>query len=483
VEVLHVRRNERVGIVSLGRVATRFFGLATLLAVAAALTAQAPNGRLLTLDIAARDVRGNTVEDLRVEDLRVFDAGREQKLVYFRRGRDVTAGSIPGKWCNYRYGTFPHVVVVLLDQLNSKLELSGLDWDEVRRTLAREDWEPNAYLYVLLKDGALYPVRGLPHSWLDSGIYMRSWLHEILPLFEGMRHQYRTRPADLDLSLTRPGGEDYKKMVKRIQNATETAYLELVARLAGVPGTKGIVWIGPTIASPTGQITGSAGEGRELIPIYHVASEVPAPGASGATAIPFAIQETIALAFANSESGYRLGYNVPAANWDGRYHEVQVVSKRRDVRIQAKAGYTAVRQVDIEDDQRQTVPDMIANIPFDASTIRFAAAASEGAASVHFDLLVKAEDVLFEPSDGKYACSLAVQAIQYNGDGEAEQREEPRLVQRELTAAELEDAARNGLPIQLDAKAPRGGRFRIVVLDRVTQSFGTLTIDTRSAHP
>ena len=139
--------------------------------------------------------------------------------------------------------------------------------------------------------------------------------------------------------------------------------------------------------------------------------------------------------------------------------------------------------MDIEDDQRQTVPDMTADIPFDTSTIRFAAAAGEGAASVHFDLLVKAEDVLFEPSDGKYACSLAVQAIQYNGDGEAEQREEPLLVQRELTAAEREEAARNGLPIQLDAKAPKGGRFRIVVLDRVTQSFGTLTIDTRSTHP
>jgi hypothetical protein len=65
------------------------------------------------------------VEDLRAEDFRVFDAGREQKLVYFRRGQDVTAGAMPGKWCNYRYGTFPHVVVVLLDQLNSKLELRG----------------------------------------------------------------------------------------------------------------------------------------------------------------------------------------------------------------------------------------------------------------------------------------------------------------------------------------------------------------------
>jgi hypothetical protein len=469
--------------VFLGRVATRFFGSVTLLAVAATLTAQAPNRKLLTLDIAARDGRGNAVGDLRVEDLRVFDAGREQQLVYFRRGQDVTAGAMPGKWCNYRYGTFPHVVVVLMDQLNSKLELRGPDWDDVRRTLAREDWEPNAYLYVLLKDGALYPVRGLPHSWVDSGIYTRSWLREILPLFEGMRQEHRARPADLDLSTTGLGGKHYKEIVKRIQQATKTAYLELAARLVGVPGTKGIVWIGPTLANPTGQITESTGEGRDLIPIYHVPSQAPAPGGGSDTVSPFAIQKTIALAFANSERGYRLGYYAPAANWDGRYHMVRVVSKRPGVRIQAKAGYTAVRPVDIEDDQRQTVPDMIADIPFDASTIRFAAAAGEGAASVHFDLLVKAEDVLFEPSDGKYASSLAVQAIQYNADGEAEQREEPLLVQRELTASEREEAARNGLPIQLDAKAPKGGRFRIVVLDRVTQSFGTLTIDTWSTHP
>jgi hypothetical protein len=95
------------------RIATRFFGLAALLAVAARLTAQATNGRLLTLDIAARDGLGNAVEDLRSEDLRVFDAGHEQKLVYFRRGQDVTAGAMPGKWCNYRYGTFPHLIDIM----------------------------------------------------------------------------------------------------------------------------------------------------------------------------------------------------------------------------------------------------------------------------------------------------------------------------------------------------------------------------------
>ncbi len=450
-----------------------------LLAIAATLAAHMPHDKLLTLDIAARDGRGTAVADLQAEDLRVFDAGREQKLAYFLRGRDVTAGALPGKWRNYGYGTFPHVVVVLLDQLNSKLELKGPEWDEVRRALAREDWEPNAYFYLLLKDGALYPVRGLPHSWVDSGIYTRSWLREILPLFEGMRQEHRRQPADLDLSLTRPGGKRYKAIVKRIQQATKTAYLELAARLLDVPGTKAIVWIGPTIANPAGQITESTGEGRELIPIYHVPSQATAPEGGG-TINSFAIQKTIELAFANSERGYRLGYYVPAANWDGRYHEVRVVSKRPGVRIQAKAGYKAVRPVDIEDDQRQTVPDMTADIPFDASTIRFAASGGEGPASVRFKLLVNADDVLFEPSGGKYVCSLAVQVIEYNHDGEAEQRAEPLLVQRELTAAEREQAERNGLPVNLDAKASKGGTFRIVVLDRVTQSFGTLTIDTRS---
>ena len=470
--------------VSSGRVEIRLVGLLALLAIAAKLAAQMPNDKLLTLDIAARDGRGKAVADLQAEDLRVFDAGREQKLVYFRRGQDVTAGALPGKWCNYGYGTFPHVVVVLLDQLNSKLELKGLDWDEVRSALAREDWEPNAYFYLLLKDGALYPVRGLPHSWVDSGIYMRSWLHEILPLFEDMRRGFRTRPADLDLSLTAPGGQAYKQMFKRLQQATGTAFLELAARLAPVPGSTSIVWIGPnepTIANPTAQMTESTGKAGDAIPIYHVRSDAPTPG--GGTINPFAIQKTIALAFANSERGYRLGYYVPAANWDGRYHEVRVVSKRPGVRIQAKVGYKAVRPVDIEDDQRQTLPDMTADIPFDASTIRFAASGGEGPASVRFNLEVNADDALFEPSGGKYVCSLAVQVIEYNHDGETEQRVEPLLVRRELTAAEREQAARNGLPVNLDAKASKGGTFRIVVLDRVTQSFGTLTIDTRSKFP
>jgi len=452
--------------------------------MAATPAAQVPNDKLLTLDIAARDGRGKAVADLQAEELRVFDAGREQKLVYFRRGLDVTAGALRGKWCNYGYGTFPHVVVVVLDQLNSKLELKGIDWDEVSRALAREDWEPNAYFYLLMKDGALYPVRELPHSWVDSGIYTRSWMREILPLFEDMRREQRKRPADLDLSRNTPGDQAYRQIIKRMQQATETALQELAAGLAPVPGTKSIVWIGPngpTIANPTARMTESTGKARDAVPIYHVLSEAAPPG--GGKVTPLAIQKTIALAFADGERGYRLGYYVPAANWDGRYHEVRVVSKRSGVRIQAEAGYRAVRPVDIEDDQRQSVADMTADIPFDASTIRFAAAVVEGPASLRFDLLVNADDVVFEPSGGKYVCSLAVQVIGYNDDGEAEQRGEPVLVQSELTAAEREQAGRNGLPIHLDAKAPKDGTFRIVVLDRVTQSFGTLTIDTRSRVP
>jgi hypothetical protein len=102
--------------------------------------------------------------------------------------------------------------------------------------------------------------------------------------------------------------------------------------------------------------------------------------------------------------------------------------------------------------------------PFDASTIRFTATRLAAGA---LRLRVDPGDLLFERSTAGERCSLAVQAIYYTAEGDYEMREDALLVNR----------ARDDLAIDLPV-APRrsADRIRVVVFDRNTRSFGTLTL-------
>src|SRR5207249_2002041 len=133
------------------------------------------------------------------------------------------------------------------------------------------------------------------------------------------------------------------------------------------------------------------------VPIYYVAAsssitdfeDAPTPPLDGD------VEKTIARALADAQRAYRIGYDPPPGNWDGRRHDVRITCTRPGVTVRAGAGYTAVRPVDIEDDHRQIIPDMVAASPFDASTIRFRIADMPDSPAPRFDLSIDARDVLF----------------------------------------------------------------------------------------
>jgi hypothetical protein len=248
------------------------------------------------------------------------------------------------------------------------------------------------------------------------------------------------------------------------------------------------VWVGPNahgkpappVRDPTGRIRPAGSNAFDPVPIYYVA---PATSVlvrdDGTPPIGANVEKTIARALADAQRGYRIGYDPPPENWDGRYHGVRITCTRPGVTIRAGAGYAAVRPVDIADDQRQVVPDMVEVSPFDASAIRFRAAAVPDSTAPQFDLHVNAEDVLFRRGN-KYSCALAVLAIRYTEAGELEIPQEGVLLNLNLTPETRTAALRDGIPIRLTAGAAApAARFRLVVYDRATRSFGTLTVPAR----
>jgi VWFA-related protein len=456
----------------------RFVAAAVFLSAFAA-PAQPPSTKLLAFDVTAVDRRGNLVADLQASDFRVADGGRSQQIAWFRRGidRTETSEALTGARSNYVYTTFPRTVVILLDQLNSPVELTGAEWREISNALGGGEDMRGIYFYLLTKNGALFPIHGFPDSWVAASTSSFS-ASEILPLFDEMRRRRVEQSTDLDASRSAQGDAHSNFVMKRKQLYTQNALQQLATRLSAVPGTKSIVWIGrrgrrPRDGDPTQAIAADWGDSIDAVPIYSLD-----------TTIASTVGSAIHRALADTQRGYRIGYYPPAGNWDGRNHRVRIECKRSGVTIHAKAGYTAVRAVDVEDDRRQSDPDLLAVSPFDASTIRFRAAEDSGPAGRALDIRVAAEDILFHADGEAVRASLAVQAIQYRGDGEVEVLQDPLMVDLTLTPAQRVAAQREGLRVWLPVVASDSAvAHRVVVLDRATQSFGTLTIPARRKQP
>ena len=366
--------------------------------------------------------------------------------------------------------------MIVLDQLNAKVELSGVEWQEIVLGLNRAEGEPGIYFYLLTKDGALFPIYGLPDWWTQAAATTFR-ASEILPLFEEMRHQIRPRPDDLDVSRSEPGEPHFDLVMKRKQLYTATALQQLSTRLASFPGSKCLVWIGPgtdkpVSGDPTVKIHSEWGDSPQPLPTYYVGAAESATfkdNPNRPRPIDRRVDETLALALADTERGYRIGYYPAAGNWDGRQHDLRITCTRPHVTVRSKTSYAAIRPADVEDDPRQALADLATVSLYSSSTIRFRAEPAS--------LRVNANDVFFDPSGDSFTCSLAVQAMQVRDGAAFEIVSDPLIFDLRFTAAESQAALRDVITLRFPTPTPSSGiGYRIVVLDRTTQSFGTLTI-------
>ena len=424
--------------------------LLTAALAASALAAQQP-AKLLTFDVVALDDRGNFVGDLRRDEFQVFDNGRRQEIAWFLPGERASAppSSLgPREYSNRGYGAFPHALAVVMDQLQGKFELKSEVWDKTLGALrgGSPDLQKSVYLYLLTRNGVLYPLHGLPQSWVDDAAHRAPWVAALPALFDDMRNLYRAQPAPADPDLLQKGKGDQGRAV-----APGWALQELATRLATVPGSRSIVWIG---AGGWGwPVLENVPYGR--IPVYRVPVDMAPVGQAPRKGKTRGIGETIARALADAQICYRIGYFPESP--DGRSHRLRVTCSRRGLQIaSSREEYRAVKPVDLADDRREEAPDLVPLCPFDASAIRLRARVQSRAPSaVTIELRAKAP----QP-----AGPLAIQPVIYTADEQVEVLQEPML------------AGRTGT-VTLRVRTGENAReVRLVVLDRVSDTFGTLTV-------
>ena len=123
-------------------------------------------GPPLTLNVVATNANGTAVQNLTANDLKVTDDGAKQQIVSLHSNG----------------GHGPAALVILFDLLNLNMGARGVVWQSLKQSIPEMPASTELYLYLLVKDGSLYPVHGLPPIAGGQVPSESSWIQNIGPL-------------------------------------------------------------------------------------------------------------------------------------------------------------------------------------------------------------------------------------------------------------------------------------------------------------
>jgi hypothetical protein len=446
-----------------------WIALATALVIHAQSLAPEP----VALDLLASDSHGRPVPRLMPADLRISDAGRSQKLLYFRAKEPTDA--------------FPHATVLVLNQFDAPTAFTPGAWDWLVQAIRAYPQPGSLYCYVLTTHGMLYPIHPLPDSWIGAPLPNHSWPKEEMPLYDTIAGLLQPFRKDLEP----PPGEPPVNEVQDLADEgirgviRRTALQELEARMAPVPGPATIVlWGRPSRGKRyppdlLNFVTLTTGERLAPVRIYTVGSPKAAnvsatkvfgsaPGTTWRELPSSEPRDVLRRVWNELEPRYRIAYLPPAANWDGALHDIRVTTSVPGIAFDFRKQYRAPRPGDLAADQHSRQPDLFALAPHDSTQLRLQERDGE--------LRVDAADVMFLPDGDRFTARLAVQCFRYSADPPAK-LSDARVLTLRLTPSEHTVAIRDGILIAQSVPASsRIARVRVVVADTNTGSFGTWTM-------
>lgn len=486
---------------------------------AVALTrADAPQSemQLVDLTVIALDNHGQPVTDLTRDDFQVTDSGKAQPVVFFRHNdaKLWQAPSLqPDEFSNRRGANVPRATIILLDYMNQSFSTRGVSTNNLIKALEPLESADYLYLYILTLEGRLFAVHGLPQNeGAVEPLGQTPWTRNIKQVLEqATRDVMRVRPPDVDVAI-------------RTQ-LTFRALEGLAADLSAMRGRKNIVWVtdgvpitlGP-IRSDTGDFVDftplirrlSAAMDRSDIAIYPVrqvmlgsqdeVADNPGGqegGRGGVSSIDtldqFAgltggrpdggkdIGAAIHRAMADLEVSYQIGYYPPQRNWDGKFHKLRVICKRKGVRLQTKTGYYAFPEP--PGTRAEQALQMAASTTFDAAEIGLRASLlpdPKDKSVAHLQAHINAGDVVLIHEGDQYTAQLRVALVNYGTDGRA-MASQLMPLDLHYTAQQRDQVLKEGIPFTSDV--PLGANLkgvRAVVFDRGSDTVGSVTIPIKA---
>jgi len=451
--------------------------------------------KLVDLNVVALDNKDRPVEDLSAEDFQVTDNGKPQPILFFRHNDkrlEAPAETGPRVFTNRPAGRPAHATAILLDFLNESFSAGGTAQEEVLKALSRVESGDELYLYILTRDGRLYPVRDIPASDGD-------WTAHARPMVEkAIKETFSLRSPNMTI-------------VERV--VLTYGGLEVLARkLGAVPGRKSLVWI--THGLPI-SVRDAAGEYVDFQPylrelsatfarfnaaIYPVMQVPPGMAMAGSEEAQYSgmgSKETLSQfaeltggrtkgdtdiglvvrqAIGDTRTSYQIGYRPPESNWDGKYHKIKVTCVRKGVKVQAKTGYYAAEG---QKPESQEAIDALVKGAGNSAEIGMTVRATLDAANpgrVHLEARIDARDICLMREGDRYVggLRLAIAAYDQSGQGQAGK---VVPIDLKLTAAERDEVMKTGIPYTRDVVLGAPVKeVRLVVADAILGAAGSVTM-------
>ena len=469
---------------------------------------QRPAGdRLIDLNVIALDSHGQPVTGLDSDDFQVTDAGKAQKIAFFRHN-DSKLWQEPRRslkeFSNRRSANIPHATVILFDLMNERFGTRGSAANQLVHDLETMESADYLYLYFLTLDGGLYAAHGLPESAASVESAGIPWTRQIKTLMDdSLRKVMRVRPAEIDVAV-------------RVQ-LTYAALERLAVEVSRVPGRKNIVWITDGVPIELGPRRSDTGDFVDFTPLLQQLSEamdqsgmaiypvrqvmLGSPDSIGAgpgggvgsleTLDEFAgltggrpdsgkdIGAVVRQAMNDMRTSYQIGYYAASKNWDSKFHKLRVTCRRKGVRLQAKTGYYA--WFEPVGARARHALETVAASPFDTAEIGLWGSLEVDPGSplsARIDAHIDANDVALAKDGDGYKCLLRLAAVTSTDD-------RPLSIS-EFISVDLhystEDANRvmkEGIAVSEKVAIGEGiKQVRLVVFDQGSNSVGSLTLPT-----
>jgi len=474
-----------------------------------------PGSRLVDLNVVVLDKHGQPITDLTADDFQITDSGKPQKISFFRRngqaaGQNQVPAPAPNQFSNRAFDRPQNATVILFDLMNLGFAARGIAANQITRQLMNLESAGSLYLYLLTVDGKLFPVHGVPPGGEQPERRPGAppWTREIKPLMDSsLRTVTAFRPPDIDVFV-------------RTQ-LTFSALEALGQQLSVVPGRKILVWVTDGVPVALGERRSDTGFAIDFTPLIRQFSEAldrynialypvrqnmlggsddigatsGGDGATGGDGTGIQSLATLNL-FADLTGGrrstdkdiglviqqastdlrfyYQLGYYAPPSNWNDKFHKLRVTSKRGGAHIQAKTGYYAWKA----GSRSQQAFAAAAAAPFDAEEIGLRATVSSDAQNRNAELAtvkIDAQDIALAHEGDSYSGHLGIVVVNYMPNGLiASSPMTPLDIQ--YTAAERDQAIRNGIGVTEKLAAQGESRFRVIVFDRGSNAVGSITI-------
>jgi VWFA-related protein len=188
------------------------------------------------------------------------------------------------------------------------------------------------------------------------------------------------------------------------------------------------------------------------------------------------IRNGVALAAADDNASYEIGYYPENKKWDGKYRNIKIKLAQGDTQIRYRKGYFAVDNTPPKNANYDQ--DVAAALQFNApaTQVSFMAQAKPGdPGKLRIVFLVNAHTVTAEESGGNKKVNVSFYACIFGPDGKSLATRSIK-VDRAFDAGTYQQILEKGMMVPIDLDVPLGGNeLRLAVLDNKTGFIGTVS--------